>query len=127
MKRKIIVLALIILIIILIFVSFSKTSSQEPADSNLDTFAKCLKDSGALFYGAYWCSHCENQKEAFGLAAKYLPYIECANPDGRSQNIKCKNAGITGYPTWVFGDDSRLSGEVDFKTLAEKSGCVYTP
>ena len=24
-----------------------------------DTFASCIKESGALFYGAFWCPHCQ--------------------------------------------------------------------
>ena len=33
-------------------------------------------------YGAFWCSHCHEQKEAFGSQAmKDFPYVECY-PDG---------------------------------------------
>ena len=29
-------------------------------------------------YGAFWCSHCFEQKQAFGAeAAHELPYVEC--------------------------------------------------
>ena len=28
--------------------------------------ANRLKSRGSLMYGAYWCSHCQNQKELFG-------------------------------------------------------------
>ena len=44
--------------------------------------AKRLKDAGAKMYGAFWCSHCHEQKEAFGeQAMKDFPYVECY-PDG---------------------------------------------
>jgi hypothetical protein len=37
---------------------------------------------GAKFYGAFWCSHCYDQKVQFGAqAAELLPYVECF-PDG---------------------------------------------
>ena len=86
--------------------------------------AQCLKDNGAVFYGAFWCSHCQNQKELFGAAAPALPYVECSTPDGYSQTFVCKEKEIKGYPTWRFADGSELDGEQSFATLAEKSGCT---
>ena len=90
----------------------------------LDTFASCIKDSGATFYGAFWCPHCQNQKAMFGSSAKLLPYVECSTPDGKGQLPVCKDAGVTGYPTWVFADGSRESGEVSLERLAEKTSCT---
>lgn len=86
--------------------------------------AQCLKDSGTIFYGAFWCPHCRSQKEMFGAAQKLLPYVECSTLDGNGQLPVCREKGITGYPTWEFPDGSRLSGEQSFETLAEKSGCA---
>lgn len=88
-----------------------------------DALATCLKDKGAKFYGAFWCSHCQNQKRLFGKSSKLLPYIECATPDGKGQLQTCIDAKIEGYPTWEFFDGSRVSGEVPLADLAEKSGC----
>ena len=31
-----------------------------------DNLAQCLTDKGAKFYGAFWCSHCQEQKAEFG-------------------------------------------------------------
>lgn len=90
----------------------------------LDGFAQCLKDSGAKFYGAFWCPHCQNQKTMFGKSAKLLPYIECSTPDGRGQLQICKDEKVEGYPTWEFADGSRQSGEVPLSILAEKTGCA---
>ena len=39
-----------------------------------------LRASGAKMYGAFWCSHCADQKEEFGSGAD-IPYVECF-PDG---------------------------------------------
>lgn len=89
----------------------------------LDTFATCLQDEGAKFYGTFWCPHCRNQKALFGKSARLLPYIECSTPDGQSQTEVCRLAGIQGYPTWEFADGSRLSGEIPLETLAEKTSC----
>lgn len=92
----------------------------------LDVFAQCLKTSGAQFYGTFWCTHCQNQKKMFGTSSQYLPYIECSTPDGSEQLQVCKDKGIEGYPTWVFADGTRLSGELPLATLAEKTSCLLS-
>ena len=89
-----------------------------------DVFAQCLKDKGAVFYGAFWCPHCQNQKKMFGKSEKLLNYVECSTPDGKGQLQVCKDKNVTGYPTWEFADASRLSGEIPLENLAEKTGCV---
>lgn len=88
-----------------------------------DSFAQCLKEKGAVFYGAFWCPHCQNQKTMFGKSAKLLPYIECSTADGKNQLQICKDKNIEGYPTWEFVDGSRESGEVSLSRLSEKTGC----
>ena len=94
-----------------------------------DDFAKCLGEKGAIFYGAFWCPHCQNQKALFGKSAKLLPYVECSTPDGQGVLQVCKDAGITGYPTWhipVAGTTTPvvLNGEISLEILAEKTSCV---
>ena len=92
--------------------------------SDLLPLAKCLKEKGATFYGAYWCPHCQATKRMFGSAAAELPYVECSTPDGKSQLQVCKDKGITNYPTWVFADGERLTGEQTAAQLAQASGCA---
>jgi hypothetical protein len=89
----------------------------------LDTFASCIAESGAKFYGAFWCPHCQNQKALFGRSARLLPYIECSTPDGQSQLPVCRDANVGSYPTWEFADGSRLTGEVPLADLATKTSC----
>ncbi len=88
-----------------------------------DTFAQCLKDKGATFYGAFWCPHCQAQKKLFGSSVKLLPYVECSTPDAAAQTQICIDKKITGYPTWEFADGTRLNGEVALKDLAAKTEC----
>lgn len=92
----------------------------------LDGFARCLEEKGAEFYGAFWCPHCQRQKQLFGRSERLLPYIECSTPDGRGQLPVCKDKGIEGYPTWEFADGSRQSGELTLQELSEKSGCALS-
>ena len=101
---------------------FLVSANSKPGE--LDGFASCLKEKGAIFYGAFWCPHCQNQKAMFGRSARLLSYVECSTPDGNGQLKFCADKGIDGYPTWVFADGSRKSGEVPLSELAEKTGCV---
>lgn len=46
------------------------------------SLAKKLKAAGAKMYGAFWCSHCYDQKQEFGQQAMAdFPYVECF-PEG---------------------------------------------
>lgn len=88
-----------------------------------DNLALCLKDKGAIFYGAFWCSHCQDQKSAFGRSAKLLPYVECSTPDGKGQLPVCDDAGIKSYPTWKFPDEEKTSRVFTPEELSTKTGC----
>ena len=88
-----------------------------------DTLAQCIADSGAKFYGAFWCPHCQATKAMFGKSAKLLPYIECSQPSGQGQLPICDEKGIKGYPTWIFPDASQLTGERTLQELADKTNC----
>jgi thiol-disulfide isomerase/thioredoxin len=92
--------------------------------TKLDGFATCIKDSGATFYGAFWCPHCQAQKAEFKKSASKLPYVECSQPDGKTQTQVCIDKGISSYPTWYFKDGSKEEGELSLDKLAEKTGCV---
>ena len=93
--------------------------SSSPGE--LDGFAQCLTEKGATMYGTEWCSHCKNQKEAFGTSFQYVDYVDC----DRSKQV-CVNAGIKGYPTWVV-DGENYPGEQSLEKLSSLSGCSLTP
>lgn len=102
-------------------ITWAAVESGKP--SRLDDFAKCLKDKGATFYGAFWCPHCQNQKKLFGKSEMYLNYVECSTPDGKSQLKICIDKKVESYPTWEFADGSRETGELALEKLAEKTQC----
>lgn len=126
MKKNVVVVSvvtiLLIALVVLLYVLTSGTAGE--AGPDLGPFASCLKDKGILFYGAFWCPHCQAQKALFGNAVDKLPYIECSTPDGNSQTPLCAEKGIRGYPTWVFPDGARLEEVLPLRALAERSGCV---
>lgn len=118
---------LIVAAVILIFIGFAvanrQSSSLNQDMSYLDEFAQCLSNEGAIFYGTFWCNHCEDQKRAFGSAFQYINYVECSTADGRGQLPACQQANIEAYPTWVFSDSSRQTGNLPLSILADKTAC----
>lgn len=104
------------LILLLCAPLFLAGCSRQP--SRYDTFADCLTESGAKMYGTDWCPHCKNQKKLFGSSFDKVDYINCE----RNQK-KCKEAGIKGYPTWIFKDGSGAAGTQQLKTLADRTNC----
>jgi hypothetical protein len=102
MEKKTIFGLVIIIAIIGGLAAWSMSLNSGPG--KLDSFASCIKDKGATFYGAFWCPHCQAQKKMFGSSAKLLR--------------------VESYPTWIFADGSTSTGEVDLETLAAKTSCV---
>ncbi len=88
-----------------------------------DSLAECAKEKGAVFYGAFWCPHCRDQKKLFGNSAKLIPYQECSTADASGQLQVCIDKKIESYPTWEFADGSRISGTISPEQLAEKTSC----
>ena len=92
--------------------------------AGLDAFGRCLKDRGATFYGASWCPHCAAQRQTLGDAMSHVRYVECSEDGNRGAPARtCKAANVSSYPTWVFADGSRESGEQSLEALASRTGC----
>jgi thiol-disulfide isomerase/thioredoxin len=89
-----------------------------------DTFAQCLAEKGAVFYGAFWCPHCQATKKLFGSSQKLLPYVECSTANGQGQLQVCIDKNVKSYPTWEFADGTRETGELSLQQLADKTQCV---
>ena len=117
-----VIVVLILGVIVTAVVRGNSTASTDPGV--YDEFATCLKDKGAVFYGAFWCPHCQAQKKLFGSSQKLLPYVECSTADGRGQLPACIEKDVKSYPTWEFADGSRIDGEIPLAQLAEKTSCV---
>ena len=112
---------IIIIAIIAVFAGLFAWYKMVPG--KYDALATCLSEKKIIFYGSFKCSHCLATKRAFGKSAKLLPYVECTTPDGSGQNQICEQEKITAYPTWVFPDGSRITGEMQPSELAEKAQC----
>ncbi|CAN8327866.1 unnamed protein product [Cochlearia groenlandica] len=111
-------------------IPYYSTEITSSSNSYAIALVKHLNSIGAKMYGAFWCSHCLEQKEMFGQeAAKLLNYVECF-PEGYKKGTKifkaCADARIEGFPTWIINGQV-LSGEVELSELAEMSGFNLDP
>lgn len=97
-----------IIIVVVVIGGLGLYSGSKPG--KLDDFAKTLGEKGVKFYGAFWCTHCQAQKAAFGASKKYLPYVECSNTDNTQKQI-CLDNKIEGYPTWTFDNGIKINSE----------------
>ena len=88
-----------------------------------DAFAQCIATKQAKMYGLYWCPHCIEQKEMFGAAFHYIPYVECAIKGSSELAPQCKVAGVKMFPSWQFGMDPPREGEMSLEALSDKTGC----
>jgi hypothetical protein len=92
------------------------TDPLPPSNPGQKALSVELKAKGALFYGAWWCPACHQQKVLFGEPAiSTLPYVECDKTEAGRQ--RCKAAEIMGYPTWVLKDKPRLVGVQSLEEL----------
>ncbi|MGD1935956.1 MAG: vitamin K epoxide reductase family protein [Cyanophyceae cyanobacterium] len=109
------------------------TTESTPASESL---ASHLNEAGIVYYGAYWCPHCHDQKQLFGkTAAKKLNYIECDPRGAKAQPQACQQAGVRSFPTWEvegqlypgvqnlarLADLSNYQGDRDFSQPQEES------
>ena len=85
-------------------------------------FAKYLTKNKIVMYSAWWCSHCNDQKNLFGKeAVEELTIIECAKDGKNSQYKLCEEKEIQGTPSWEI-DGKIYSGTKTLNQLAELSG-----
>jgi uncharacterized membrane protein len=106
-----------LLVVALLHLSYSDLLSH-PDTPKLRALAAHLDETGARFYGAWWCPACQEQKDQFRGAAEQLPYIECSiGGRGSPMTLECRNLGITNYPTWII-DDTHYTGIVSPQDLA---------
>lgn len=118
-NRNFFITGLVVLLVIVgVFFLPKDKPSNEPMSlgPEMDRFAQCLTEKGAVEYGAYWCSACEAQKKDFGASFEYINYVECGYDPSACSDIQYT-------PTWILSDGERLVGRQPLEVLAEKTGC----
>jgi uncharacterized membrane protein/glutaredoxin len=111
-------------IIIALHLNYTGVLGEPPAVEDPETRALAihLARSDAKMYGAYWCPHCQQQKELFGASAFRLPYVECSpGGQGTPQTAACQAQKIVRYPTWII-NGKRTDELMTLKQLAEATG-----
>ncbi len=117
-----------VVVVFALFLNFSGLfdPAAGPEKPYLKALAIHLHDSGARFYGAYWCPACQEQKALFEASVDRLPYVECS-PNGRrgARNFACTANDINDFPTWIL-DGRRLTGVISVGELAAMSGFAWS-
>jgi uncharacterized membrane protein len=120
--------AVALVVIAAIHAQASSRTARGPEDPYLRGLAEQLEESGAIFYGASWCPHCQQQKALFGASVDRLPYVECSpgGPNAPSAPA-CTSAGVQTYPTWVFPNGDRITSVMTIPELAARVGYEPAP
>ena len=108
---------------IIILLSAAFVGGRYYRNHKYDSFAKCLATKQAKMYGLYWCPHCIEQKEMFGEAFHYVPYVECAIKGSSEMAAACKIAGVKLFPSWQFGQEPPKEVVLSLEALSDKTGC----
>lgn len=92
------------------------TQAEGEAGQDLVAFAKLLRDSGIILFGADWHPDTTAQRALFQDGAQFLDFREVTNAN-RSLNALGTAETITTFPTWQFQGQRRTG----ILTLAEIS------
>lgn len=111
-----------IIVVIVAAVASAGLTAKYKRDHRYDIFAQCLASKNVKMYGLYYCEHCAEQKEMFGAAFKYVPYVECGIKGQRGEQATCKDAGVKLFPTWQFAE-GRHEGTLPLEAISETTGC----
>lgn len=117
-RDKVVKIGMIVALVVLVLSFIFKPNVEAPPGMDVDAFANCLTEKGAVMYGTEWCGHCQNQKKMFGSSFQYIEFVDCDN-----EGQRCDAAGVRGYPTWVIGGES-YPGEQSFNALSSATGCA---
>lgn len=87
--------------------------------------AQHLTKIGAMCYTAWWCPHCQVQRETFGRqAVEFAPLVQCY--DSSEKKLEMCKGKADSFPTW-FINDKKYSGDQELYELAEYSGFTKYP
>lgn len=118
MKKTIIILVLVGVMAVVALVLFVFRSAPIKDNPELDAFAKCLTQKGAVVYGTDYCEWCQKQKADLGGGWQFINYVNC-----QTDPQKCVSQNIQGTPTWIFQDGSRLVGYQTLDKLSQQTSC----
>lgn len=112
------IFSLIIIIAVFLMVGFLVFYSPKKAMGELDEFARCLTESGAVFYYTETCPFCIQEKNSFGDSFYLLESVNCT-----INYQACVRENIEAVPVWIFNGDQRFIGLQGLERLSGISNC----
>lgn len=112
------IFSIVIIVAIFLVVGFLIFYSPGEASGEIDDFALCLKESGAVFYYTESCPYCIQEKNSFGSSFGLLESVNCT-----ISYQACTREKIEAVPTWILGDGQRLVGLQGLERLSQASNC----
>ncbi len=104
--------------------------ASTPVD-DVAAFAKALKSGGVTLYGAAWDATTTAQRQLFGDGSQFLNFVDVTNSNHSFNSIATSLNISTTSPTWIFADQTRLTGLQSLETLAWQAGIAmpqgFTP
>ena len=113
-----------------------RAEGEATSATNLNEFVQILGER-TRFYGAFWCSACQRQKNLFAAESENLPFIEVTAGDpndlgsvvlndvglGTDLTLNPTGRPIESFPTWErISDGERMTGVHTIGQLAEFAG-----
>lgn len=94
-------------------------------------FAKALKSGGVMLYGTTWDATTTAQRQLFGDGSQFLNFVDVTNSNHTFNSTATSLNISTTSPTWVFANQTRLTGLQSLATLAWQAGIAipqgFTP
>jgi len=110
-NKKIILISVISVVAVLVVAGFGGGFVNANKPGPVYELAKCLKEKGAVMYGASFCQYSSAQKGMFGNSFKYVDYRDF----GEDPNVKKT-------PTWLI-NGAYYQNVQTFDRLSALTGC----
>src|SRR3989338_9841816 len=110
-NKKIIIISIVSVLLVLAGIGIGVSFANSNKPGQVDNFAKCLTEKGAVMYGASLCKYTAGQKAMFGNSMRLIDYRDFT---------KDPNVEIT--PTWLI-NGAYYQNVQTFDKLADLTGC----
>lgn len=107
-NNKKIILISIVAVLIIAGIGVGFVNANKPGQ--VDDFAKCLKEKGAVMYGASFCQYSHAQKGMFGNSFKYVDYRDFSEDKNVKKTPTWKISGAYYQNVQTFDRLSALTG-----------------
>lgn len=110
-NKKVIIISIVSALLVLAGISIGVSFANSNKAGPVDDFAKCLKEKGAIMYGASFCQYSHAQKGMFGNSFKYVDYRDFS-----------EDSNVKKTPTWII-NGMYYQNVQTFDRLSALTGC----